>query len=66
MPQLSLKGCTPGWGFGTCIVPGDAGEVLIQELLQGLALGGGGQALDELQVNRRGVVLHVLGTQCTG
>ena len=43
---------------------GDAGEVLVQELLQRLGLGGGSQALDELQVHRRWVVLHLLHKLC--
>ena len=49
---------------GTCKVLGDAGEVLVQELLQRLGLGGGSQALDELKVHRRWVVLHLLHNFC--
>ena len=55
VPQLLRlsRVCTliPAPEKGTCKVLGDAGEVLVQELLQRLGLGGGGQALDELQVN---------------
>ena len=64
IPTLLRLSCvctlTSGPEKGTCKVLGDAGEVLVQEVLQRLGLGGGSQALDELQVHRRWVMLHLL------